>query len=190
MIVKLLTLFWVFFKIGLFTFGGGYAMIPMITEEMIGHGWMVEQQISDFIAIGEMTPGPFAINMATLIGSMHAGPLGAVAATLGVVVPPVIIILLIARLFKSISTNKYVQAALKGLKPVIVGLIFSTGLLLILKNIFNSFFVFQEGLNIPSICIMIILATFSFLYKKVTKKAMHPIALIGLAAMFGIIVFI
>ncbi|MEG1535501.1 MAG: chromate transporter, partial [Clostridia bacterium] len=116
-------LFITFFKIGLFTFGGGYAMIPLIKEEVIGHGWLTEKLILDFIGISESTPGPIAVNLATFVGSSQGGFLGAMCATIGVVLPSFIIILIIAAVFKNFSKNKYVAMIMKGIKPVILGLI-------------------------------------------------------------------
>ncbi len=94
---ELLLLFWIFFKIGLFTFGGGYAMIPLIREELVGGGFITEELLRDFIGISESTPGPFAVNMATFIGMDNAGLIGAFFATFGVVLPSFLILLLIAR---------------------------------------------------------------------------------------------
>ena len=99
LVINLLILFWTFFKIGLFTFGGGYAMIPMIIEECEKLNYLTSDQIIDFIAISESTPGPFAINMATFVGYSQNGLLGAMAATFGVVLPSFIIILIIARIY-------------------------------------------------------------------------------------------
>src|SRR3989339_815903 len=96
MFLTLLNLFWIFFKIGLFTFGGGYAMIPLIESELVGGGYITSDLLYDFIGIAESTPGPVAINMATFIGMDQVGLLGAFAATLGVVLPSFLIILLIA----------------------------------------------------------------------------------------------
>lgn len=125
MISILFELFVTFFKIGLFTFGGGYAMIPMITDEVVNRGWATAQTLTDFIAISESTPGTFAINTATFIGMEQMGVIGAICATLGVIMPSFIIILIIAKFFGSISDNKYVKAFLWGVRPVVVGLILS-----------------------------------------------------------------
>mgnify|MGYP001855516110 FL=1 len=99
--MEYLTLFWVFFKIGLVSFGGGYGMIPMIQDEVIGRGWLTQEQLLNFIGISESTPGPLAVNIATFIGSSRAGILGALCATVGVVLPSFVIILLIAAFFKN-----------------------------------------------------------------------------------------
>ncbi|MFA7724622.1 MAG: chromate transporter [Candidatus Izemoplasmatales bacterium] len=112
----LLRLFWAFLKIGILTFGGGYAMIPLIQEEAIANGWMTSSSLSlvDYIAISESTPGPFAINIATFIGMNEAGILGAIMATLGVVLPSFIILMFVARFFARFSSNLMVKSVMKG----------------------------------------------------------------------------
>lgn len=125
-----LTLFWTFLKVGLFTIGGGYAMIPLIQQEVIGnHGWMTVEQFTEFVGIAESTPGPFAINISTFAG-VHAareaggsGLLGSLCSTGGVVLPSVVIILVVAGVFRYAMRHWAVRAALEGAKPVVVGLI-------------------------------------------------------------------
>jgi len=120
----ILKLFWEFFKIGLFTFGGGYAMIPLIEKEIVNkYHWLTLEQYTDMLAISEMTPGPFAINSATFVGYKIAKFWGAVVSTLGVVLPSFLIIWAIASVFFSFQDNQIVQAAFKGLRPAILGLI-------------------------------------------------------------------
>ena len=108
----MITLFLTFLKIGLFTFGGGYAMIPLITESVLANGWLTEAELLDFIAVAESTPGPVAINMATFIGASQGGFFGAVLATLGVVLPSFIIILIIAAVVKGLMQFAGVKAFL------------------------------------------------------------------------------
>ena len=139
-----LLLFTTFFKIGLFTIGGGYAMIPMIQQSVLAHGWMTVTDMIDFIAISESTPGPFAVNIATFIGMTRGGIFGALAATLGVVLPSFIIILLIARFFLKFQDNTWVKAVLTGVRPAVVGLIASAALSIFVVNIFHG--VSLEGL--------------------------------------------
>ena len=112
----LLHLFLTFFKIGLFTIGGGYAMIPLIQEEVLQNHWLSSTDLIDFIAVSESTPGPFAVNIATYIGAETAGILGAVCATAGVVLPSFLIILLVAKWFLSMQENRFVQGEKMG-KP-------------------------------------------------------------------------
>ena len=119
----LFELFITFFKIGLFTFGGGYAMLPLIQDEVAAHNWIAQEDLINFIAVSESTPGPFAINMATYIGTQMGGLLGGICATLGVVLPSFIIILIVAKIFDKFKNNKYVKGCMSGLKPGALGLI-------------------------------------------------------------------
>jgi len=117
-------LFWEFFKVGLFTFGGGYAMIPFIEKGIVNkYHWLTLRQFTDLLAIAEMTPGPFAVNSATFVGYKVAKFWGAVSSTLGVILPSFLIIWAIASVFFSFQDNQLVQAAFKGLRPAILGLI-------------------------------------------------------------------
>ncbi len=182
-----LKLFLEFFKIGLFTFGGGYAMIPLIKEVVLKYNWLTESSFYDFIGVCESTPGPIAINMATYIGSLQAGLLGSVLATIGVVLPSFIIILLIASIMKKALKNKYVQFFLSGIKPIILGLIFSTGLILLAKSIgytsLDSFSLDYRSLIIFSIILL------SYFFIKLTfKKKMSTISIIVYSALIGIVV--
>ena len=110
-------LFLAFLKIGLFTFGGGYAMLPMIQEEVTAHGWLNQSELIDFIAVSESTPGPFAVNIATFIGTRTGGVLGSLCATLGVVLPSFVIILIVARCYQKFKSSRLVIGAMNGLKP-------------------------------------------------------------------------
>ena len=108
-----LELFLTFFKIGLFTFGGGYAMLPFIQEAVVTNKWMPEEEIVNFIAVSESTPGPFAVNISTYVGAEMGGFLGSVCATLGVVLPSFIVILIVSRIYDAFKTNKYVIISYK-----------------------------------------------------------------------------
>lgn len=168
-----LELFWTFFKIGLFIFGGGYGMIPIIKQEMATNGWITADMMSNFIGISETTPGPIAINMATFVGSEVGGTagsafLGALLATLGVVLPSFIIIIMIAAIFKNFMDNRFVKMVLSGIKPVVLGLIFATGVLLVYDNINRG----GGIVDYVSIVLMAIIALAAFIYKRVTKKDM------------------
>ena len=183
----LLKLFYEFFLIGLFTFGGGYAMIPLIKDVAINNGWLSEEAFVNFLAVCESTPGPIAINMATYIGATQYGFIGGVVATLGVVLPSFIIILLVASLLKRFIKNKYVQFFLKGVKPVVLGLILSTGLVLLAKVIgYSSLQSFSLDLA-SIICFAIILGIY-LLSKFVFKKKVGNILLICISAVVGILV--
>lgn len=116
-------LFFTFFLIGLFTFGGGYAMLPLIQEQVIAKGWMTNEQIIDFIAVSESTPGPFAVNISTYVGNQTGGILGGMCATLGVVTPSFIVILIVAKCFDRFRKSNAVNGCMTGLRPAVVGMI-------------------------------------------------------------------
>ena len=118
----LLELFYTFFKIGLFTFGGGYAMLPLIQEEVVAHGWLSMEELVDFVAISESTPGPFAINISTYVGAETAGVLGSFAATLGVVLPSFLVILVVAKFYLKFKNSRAVSSVMYGLRSAVVGL--------------------------------------------------------------------
>lgn len=182
-----LQLFYEFFMIGLFTFGGGYAMIPLVREIVLEHNWLTEAEFYNFIGVCESTPGPIAINMATFIGSDQAGILGSVCATLGVVLPSFIIILIIAMVSSKFIKNKYVQRALKGIKAVVLGLIISTGIVFVIKT-FGFVSLDTFNFDLLSTIILISLAIIYFGYLKIKKKNMNAIVLIGISAVLGIII--
>jgi len=187
-----LELFYTFFLIGLFTFGGGYAMIPMIQEQVVDRGWLAESELSDFIAISETTPGPFAINVSTFVGSQTAGIWGAVCATIGVILPSFIIIILVALILSRFLKNRYVQGALNGVKPVIVALIASTAIVFLLKLVLyqgNPLFSQTISFDRKSLALLLVLATFAFIHKKALKKSLNPILLLLLSAVLGIVIF-
>ena len=116
-----------FLKVGCFTFGGGYAAIPLIRDVVMSYGWLTEDQLTYMIAVSESTPGPIMVNMATYVGSSQGGLLGAILASLAVVMPSFCIILLILILLRSIIKNPNVQAILRGMQPCVVGIILATG---------------------------------------------------------------
>lgn len=181
-----LTLFFEFFKIGLFCFGGGFGMIPVIEETVLKHEWLTEVQFFDFLGVCESTPGPIAVNLATYIGSVQGGLLGSILATLGVVLPAFIIILIIASVLKNLTENKFFKAFVKGVKPVVTALIISTGLSLLIK-LFGYVSLKEFSLDIVSIVILALLLLTAILYKKISKKKLSSIFLILISAVYGII---
>jgi chromate transporter len=183
-----LQLFLTFFKIGLFTFGGGYAMIPLVLENVTANNWMSEEFFYELLGICESTPGPIAVNMATFVGSEQGGLLGSFCATLGVVLPSFIIILIIAALFKNFAENHFVKSAFLGMRPVIVGLIGSTGITLAVQNVCPQFFGFNfENADWFLLILMAALFVLRYLWKKWRKKAISPILLIAISAVMGMI---
>ena len=184
-----LTLFLTFFKIGLFTFGGGYAMLPLIQEEVLRHQWIAESDLINFIAVSESTPGPFAINMATYVGSQVGGEtvlasiFGSLCATLGVVMPSFIVILIVARFYEKYKQSTIVKGCMSGLKPAVVGLIGAAILSVVGEVLFPaglSLTVFTDPTFYVSLGIFAITCTLAF------WKKLHPIYLILLSAIIGI----
>lgn len=185
-------LFYVFFLIGLFTFGGGYAMIPLIENQVVDRGWITSSALSDFIAISESTPGPFAINIATFVGSQTGGVLGSVCSTIGVILPSFIIILLVALIIKKFITNRFVQGALKGVRPVILALIMSTAIIFFIKMLLysgNAIYSQTVEFDRVSLTLLIVVTGFIIFYKKVNKKSLSPVSVLLLCAVLGIILF-
>ena len=179
----LIELFLTFFKIGLFTFGGGYAMLPLIQEEVLAHEWMELSNLVNFIAVSESTPGPFAINIATYVGSQMGGILGAAAATLGVVMPSFIIILIVAKCYEKFKNSKAVKGCMSGLKPAVIGLIGSAAVSIAATVLAPEGFSFSIFTNID---FYISVAIFALCAVLVFKKV-HPILVICLAAALGIL---
>lgn len=186
----LLDLFLTFFKIGIVSFGGGYAMIPLLTDEVLAHAWLTSEEIMNFIAVAESTPGPIAINMATFIGATKGGILGALMATLGVVLPSFIIILIIASVIKGLLKFAGVKAFLNGLRPMVVGLILGTAIIMFLTVILSLEKV-SDGIVFEwkALIIFTICASVHFIYKKLRKKAISPIILILISALLGMIFY-
>ena len=196
MFVEYLELFWVFFKIGLFTIGGGYAMIPMIMREVAMHGWMQEVEVINFIGIAESTPGPFAVNIATFVGFNTLGVGGALLATLGVVLPSFVIIFIISKLFIKFSENTTVQSAFWGIKPVIVALVLSATVIILLRAVFPNFeiknLIHGGEKNFKSFnyfSLIIVALCFGFSQIKVKSKKIHPVFVVLFAAVLGIIAY-
>lgn len=182
-----LLLFFEFFKIGLFTFGGGYAMIPLVREVVLKHNWATEEEFYNFLGICESTPGPIAVNMATYVGASQEGFLGSLCSTLGVVLPSFIIIILVASILKTLIKNKYFQEFLRGVKPVVIGLISATGLMLVIKCIgFSSLGEFN--FDYKSLIIILIISFIFYFTKLVFKKKLNAIALIIISALLGILI--
>ncbi len=189
-----LELFWTFFKIGLFTFGGGYAMLPLIQEQVVAHEWLSEEAIVNFIAVSESTPGPFAINIATYVGSQVGGAefgglgftvLGSACATLGVVLPSFIIILLVAKFYQQFKNSNTVKGLMTGLKPAAIGLIASAVVSMALTVFIPSGFSFSifKGIEFYISAAIFALCTFLVFFK---RKKIPPVLIICIAAVLGI----
>ena len=182
-----LNLFLGFLKVGCFAFGGAYGANPLIRDVVMSYGWLSDEMLTYMIAVSESTPGPIMVNLATYIGSSQAGFLGAVIATLAVVLPSFLIILSVTALLKTALKNKYVQAILRGLKPCVIGIVLATGIYMMMGNCFGTLFAIK--VNVRSLIITVLLFASMFGYKYFAKKKLSPILLIVISAIAGIIVY-
>ncbi|MBQ8344240.1 MAG: chromate transporter [Clostridia bacterium] len=185
-----LQLFLAFFEIGLFTFGGGYAMISLIREKAVQFGWLTEDELLNMIAVSESSPGPIAVNMATFVGSSQGGVLGSLVATLGVVLPSFIIILVISSLIRNFLKYKGVQGFLNGVRPCIVALILATAITLFMSTLLG-FTTVSQGVHIDykGLIIFVILVLVAFAFKTVRRKRISPILMILISAGLGMILY-
>ena len=180
MIENYLKLIWAYLKIGLFGFGGGYAMLSLIQREVVDSGWITSQMFTDIVAISQMTPGPIGINSATYIGYVVTGSvLGSLVTTITVVIPPFILTLIAAHYIERHRQSAFIKGAFMGLRPVVVGLIASAALLLM--NSENFGYIASERIITIAICI----ASFCIVY----FTRLHPILVIILAGITGLLVF-
>lgn len=178
-----LKLFLSFLKIGTFTFGGGYAMIPLIQEEVLNNCWMSLEELIDFIAISESTPGPFAINIATFVGTAMGGLFGAICTTLGVIFTSFVLILIVAKNYDKYKNSKVVKGLMTGLKPAVIGLILSAVISTFLTVFFPEGILLNTFTNVSfwkSMFIFVI--SLALVFKKI-----HPIKVILSSAFLGII---
>ena len=183
----LLDLFITFFLIGLFTIGGGYAMIPLITESVVSKGWCTEADIIDYIAVAESTPGPFALNTSTFIGMGQFGVLGALVAALGLILPSFIIILIIAKFFMRFVEYKGVLAALSGLRPAVIGLM-ASAVIAIAVTAFNIEINIKENIfNFSFTGVLIFALVFGL--SRIKKLKLDSYKIILISAALGIIVY-
>ena len=189
-----LKLFLTFLELGAVSFGGGYGMISLVREKVITNGWLTDGEFLNMIAVAESTPGPIAVNMATFVGSTQGGVLGAALATLGVVLPAFIIMLIIASLIRNLLKYKGVQAVLGGIRPAVVGLIIATASTMILSSVLGVSSI-TSGFSLPMPDLVKNVAIFGAvvgaanLYKKLTKKKISPILLILFSGVLGLILF-
>ena len=185
-----LTLFLTFLEIGAVSFGGGYGMIPVIRDAVLSRGFLTEEQLMNFIAVAESTPGPIAVNLATFIGASQGGLLGAFLATLGVVLPAFLIILIVASVLKNLMKYQGVQGFLSGVRPAVASLILATAITMGLKTIFGITTVSGEfDFNYKGLIILALLISVSLTGKFAFKKKVSPILLIVISAGFGVLLY-
>jgi chromate transporter len=183
----LLDLFLGFLKVGLFAFGGAYGAIPLIRDVVLSYGWLSDEMLTYMIAVSESTPGPIMVNLATYVGSSQAGFAGAVIATLAVVLPSFVIILLVTALLRTALKNKYVQAILRGMKPCVVGIVLATGLYMVFKNCFGT--AAALSFDWRAAVITVLLAGAMLAWPRIRKNKLSPILLIVFAAAAGMVVY-
>lgn len=187
---EFLLLGWIFFKIGLFSIGGGYAMLPLINSELVGYGLMTHLEVADIVAVSQMTPGTFAINAATFAGVKTMGLFGGVVATVAVVLPSLIITTLLARYFFKFEDNIIVRRAMWGLRPVVTGLIASAAAIMALPAVLGVESVNElhwatlfSGVDIPSAIIALLSGIAIIKFKR------SPILIILIAGVLGLLLF-
>ena len=180
----LLELFLGFLWVGCFTFGGGYAAIPLIRDVVLDYGWLTEDRITYMIAVSESTPGPIMVNMATYVGSSQAGFLGGALATIAVVLPSFCIILAVMLLLKNLIRNPGVKAMLGGMQPCVIGIILATGVVMTWHGCFPG-----DTLDLRAAVITAILGVLVLWGKKLLKRQFSPIQLILLSAVLGILLY-
>lgn len=179
-----LQLFLGFLEVGCFSFGGAYAAIPLIRDVVLRYGWLEEETLVYFIAVAESTPGPIIVNLATYIGSSQAGLLGAAVATLTVILPAFLIILLVVKILDRFLGNPYVKAVMDGLKPCVAGIVFAVGAYMIFENVAP-----EMQFDLQATIITAILAALSILSHIKRKKKIKPIPMICISAVLGILVY-
>ena len=192
-----LQLFWTFFKIGLFTIGGGQAMIPMIIQEVVEKGWLTSEEVQSFIAISESTPGPFAVNIASYTGvsvlqSAGVGEsiLGAVCATFGVVLPSLIIITLVAMAFSNLIKKPAVQSVFSYVRSTVTGLLVAVFTGFVLSTLFGISSVLSHDavqFDLIGTCLFVFLFGISFV--KIKGKTLQPILIIVISAAIGMLCY-
>ena len=185
-----LELFLTFLQIGAFSFGGGYGMISLIREKALDHGWLAEEELLNMIAVAESTPGPIAVNMATFVGSDQGGILGSIIATLGVVLPSFVIILLIAALMRNLLKYAGVKAFLGGIRPCVVGLIIATAITLFMTTIIGFGSIGDAfSVDLKGIVIFTVLVIIASVSKLAFKRNPSPIVMILISAGLGMVVY-
>ena len=185
-----LRLFWEFFKVGLFSVGGGLATLPFLYSLGAKTGWFSTADVANMLAVSESTPGPIGVNMATYVGFDCGGVLGGVVATLGLVTPSVIVIVLIAMALQAFRTNKYVDAAFYTLHPASTGLIAAAGwsvfaLVLVNFDAYRASYQLADLLQWKNLILFAVIWVLTNLVKPLKK--LHPVVFLALAAVVGIV---
>jgi chromate transporter len=181
-----LQLFFEFLKTGLFAVGGGLATLPFLNDMADRTGWFTRAQLADMLAVSESTPGPIGVNMATYVGFTTAGILGAVIATLGLITPSVVIILIVAAFLRAFRNNKYVNSAFYGLRPASTAMVAAAGIGVLLLTLVRTEQPFGlEFFNWPAIALAAVVLVLTRWVKP--TRELHPIVFILASAVVGVV---
>ena len=187
----LIQLFFTFLKVGAFAFGGGYAMLSLIGDSVLAYGWMTEEELLNFVGVETVIPGPIAVNMATYIGYEQGGFPGALLATVGVVLPSFIVILLVAALVKNLLKYPAVKSFIGGMRPALGGLILATAVTMGLSVFFGIRTAADVSLTLDwrTFVLLAVIAAVPLLWKRLRKKEFSSILLVVLSGVIGILLY-
>lgn len=186
-----LQLFFTFLKVGTVAFGGGYAMLSLIGDSVLSYGWMTEEELLNFTGVETVIPGPIAVNMATYVGYEQGGLLGAILATIGVVLPSFIIILIVAALVKNLMKYQSVKSFIAGMRPALCGLILSVAITMTLMVFFGLDTIKKPSITFDwrSLIILAAVIAVPFIWKRLKKKEFSPILLVIISGVLGTLLF-
>ena len=180
----LLELFWGFLKVGCFAFGGAYGAIPLIRDVVLSYGWLSNEALTRMIAVSESTPGPIMVNLATYVGSSQAGLAGSLLATLAVVLPSFLIILLVTGAMQKALKNRWVQWALRGMKPCVIGIVLATGLSFLCRSV-----IVQSAVDLRAVLVLLLLLAAKALLPRLLQRKLSTIGLILFSAVLGVLFY-
>ncbi len=186
--IEFVKMFFIFFKVGLFTIGGGLAAIPLLQDEVLVRGWLTNAEFADMIAVSESTPGPIGVNIATYVGFSQYGVLGSIIATIGLVMPSVIIIILIAKFVMHYREHKIVDGVFYGLRPAVTGLILAAATSIALISLVDID-LFQSTNSILDLFNLEEIIMFGVFLFATNKWKHHPIFYVVIAGVIGIFIF-
>ena len=179
-----LDLFLGFLKVGCFAFGGAYGAIPLIRDVVLSYGWLSDEALTRMIAVSESTPGPIMVNLATYVGSSQAGLAGSLLATLAVVLPSFLIILLVTGAMQKALKNRWVQWALRGMKPCVIGIVLATGLSFLCRSV-----IVQSAVDLRAVLVLFLLLAAKALLPRLLQRKLSTIGLILLSAVLGVLFY-
>ena len=186
-----LQLFLTFLKVGAFAFGGGYAMLSLIGDSVLKYGWMTEEELLNFVGVETVIPGPIAVNMATYVGYEQGGFLGALLATIGVVLPSFIIILIVAACIKNLLKYPPVKTFIASMRPALGGLIVSVAVTMALAVFLGIDTVSTINLSFDSktLVVLAVVIAIPIIWKRIKKKEFSSILLVVISGVVGMLLF-